>query len=132
MGAEQEVPAERLRSEVPIDPAELGDFADTFFTSQMDALHIPGAVFVFVQGDEVIYARGYGYASLEQQIPMEAANTVVRIGSISKSLVATAVMQLVEQGRLDLQCDFCSRQPIEVLQCRRLAKIAFDFPPEQG
>jgi CubicO group peptidase (beta-lactamase class C family) len=90
---------------VTIDPVELADFADKFFAKQMDKLDIPGVVFIFVQGDEVIYAKGYGYANLEQKTPMDAANTVVRIGSISKSFVATAVMQLVEQGKLDLHAD---------------------------
>lgn len=90
---------------VTIDPVELQDFADKFFAKQMDKLDIPGVEFIFVQGDEVIYAKGYGYANLEQKTPMDAANTVVRIGSISKSFVATAVMQLVEQGKLDLHAD---------------------------
>jgi CubicO group peptidase (beta-lactamase class C family) len=90
---------------ITVDPVELSDFADKFFAKQMDKLDIPGVVFIFVQGDEVIYAKGYGYANLEQKTPMDAANTVVRIGSISKSFVATAVMQLVEQGKLDLHAD---------------------------
>jgi len=92
-------------SPVTIPPGDLQQFADKFFAKQLKALHIPGAVFLFVQGDEVIYAGGYGYANLEQKIPMDAENTVVRIGSISKSFVATAVMQLVEQGKLDLHAD---------------------------
>jgi CubicO group peptidase (beta-lactamase class C family) len=90
---------------VTIAPGDLQEFTDKFFAKQLDALHIPGAVFIFMQGDEVIYAKGYGYANLEQKIPMDAGNTVVRIGSISKSFVATAVMQLVEQGKLDLHTD---------------------------
>ena len=90
---------------VTIDPVDLARFADKFFAKQMDKLDIPGVVFIFVQDDEVIYAKGYGFANLEQKTPMDAANTVVRIGSISKSFVATAVMQLVEQGKLDLHAD---------------------------
>lgn len=90
---------------ITVDPVELADFADEFFAKQMDKLDIPGVVFIFVQGDEVIYAEGYGFANLEQKTPMDAANTVVRIGSISKSFVATAVMQLVEEGKLDLNAD---------------------------
>lgn len=90
---------------VTVDSRDLQEFADKFFMKQLDRLHIPGAVFLFVQGNDVIYAKGYGYANLEQKIPMESEDTVVRIGSISKSFVATAVMQLVEQGKLDLHTD---------------------------
>lgn len=85
-----------------IDPAELQAFSDAFFEEQMEALHIPGVSFIFVQGDKVVYANGYGVANLESATPMDAASHVVRIGSISKLFVATAVMQLVERDELDL------------------------------
>lgn len=87
---------------VVIDPVELQAFADKFFAEQMETLHIPGVSFIFVQEGEVVYARGYGYANLETATPINADSSVVRIGSISKPFVATAVMQLVEQGKLDL------------------------------
>ncbi len=90
---------------VAIDPVDLQAFADAFFAEQMEELHIPGLTFVFVQGGEVIYAQGYGSADLETGTPVDASSTVVRIGSISKPFVATAVMQLVEQGQLDLHTD---------------------------
>ena len=85
-----------------IDPKELGTFADDFFPKHMEDLHIPGLSFVFVQGGEVIYAKGYGYACLEHETPMDTATTILGIGSVSKPFVATAVMQLVEQDKLDL------------------------------
>lgn len=53
----------------------------------------------------MICARGYGYPDVETATPMNAELSVGRIGLVSKLLVATAVMQLVEQGRLDLQTD---------------------------
>jgi CubicO group peptidase (beta-lactamase class C family) len=90
---------------IVIDPVELQAFADTFFTEQMETHHIPGVTFVFVQGGEVVYASGYGYANLETATPIDADSSVVRIGSVSKPFVATAVMQLVEQGELDLHTD---------------------------
>lgn len=88
-----------------IDPKELAAFADDFFPQHLEELDIPGLCFVFVQDGEVIYASGYGYASLENQTTMDPASTVLRIGSVSKPFVATAVMQLVEQGKLDLYSD---------------------------
>ena len=90
---------------VVIDPVLLQVFADTFFAEKMETLHIPGVIFIFVQGGEVVYARGYGYANLETATPINANSSVVRIGSISKPFVATAVMQLVEQGKLNLHTD---------------------------
>jgi CubicO group peptidase (beta-lactamase class C family) len=90
---------------VVIDPVELQAFADTFFAEQMETLHIPGVTFIFVQGGEVVYARGYGYANLETVTSITVDSSVVRIGSISKPFVASAVMQLVEQGKLDLHTD---------------------------
>jgi CubicO group peptidase (beta-lactamase class C family) len=90
---------------VVIDPVELQTFADTFFTEQMETLLIPGVTFIFVQDGEVVYASGYGYANLETATPINTASHIVRIGSVSKLFVATAVMQLVEQGKLDLHAD---------------------------
>jgi CubicO group peptidase (beta-lactamase class C family) len=90
---------------VVIEPAELQSFADTFFPEQMEALNIPGLTFIFVQGGEVVFAKGYGYSNLETATPVGADSSVVRIGSVSKLFVATAVMQLVEKGKLDLHAD---------------------------
>ena len=98
-------PAREPVEPVVIDPVELQAFADAFFAEQMEALQIPGLTFVFVQGGKVIYARGYGYADLETATPADADSTIMRIGSVSKLFVATAVMQLVEQGKLDLDAD---------------------------
>jgi CubicO group peptidase (beta-lactamase class C family) len=90
---------------IAINAAEMAAFADGFFSRQMRKHHIPGMVFVFVQGGELVYAQGYGLANLETNTPMDAAETVMRIGSVSKTFVATAAMQLVEQGQLDLHAD---------------------------
>ena len=84
------------------DPQELEAFLDQFFAEQMPAQHIPGAVFVLVKDGNLFFSKGYGYADLEKQIPVIPEKTVFRVGSISKVLTATAVMQLVEQGKLNL------------------------------
>jgi CubicO group peptidase (beta-lactamase class C family) len=90
---------------VAIDAAELESFTDKLFSRQMKELHIPGVSFVLVQDDEIVLTKGYGYADLETETPLSAEKTVMRIGSVSKSFVATAVMQLVEQGNVDLHTD---------------------------
>lgn len=98
-------PAQTSHQLVSINPTELQAFADPFFIEQMEKLKIPGLVFILVQDGEVIYSKGYGFADLEQQISIDPDLTLVRIGSVSKTIVATAVMQLVEQDVLDLHTD---------------------------
>jgi CubicO group peptidase (beta-lactamase class C family) len=89
----------------PIDPAELEAFLDGFFTERMKALDVPGVAFVLVKDGEIFLAKGYGYADLENDVPVDPKTTVFRIGSTSKLFTATAVMQLVEEGKIDLRED---------------------------
>lgn len=103
-GPDDEIPP-AVTAPVVIDPAALESFADEFFPAQMEELDIPGVSFVAVQNGEILLAKGYGYADLETGEAISADTTVMRIGSVSKPFVATAVMQLVEQGKLDLQAD---------------------------
>jgi CubicO group peptidase (beta-lactamase class C family) len=98
-------PAGHKVEAVAIDPAELELFCDQFFPAQMEKLHIPGVSLIVVQDGKVVVAKGYGYADLATDSPMSAEASVMRIGSVSKLFVATAVMQLVEQGKLDLDTD---------------------------
>jgi CubicO group peptidase (beta-lactamase class C family) len=106
--------------EVLVNPNELEGFADGFFPAQMDRLPIPGVVITVVQDDKVLLSKGYGFADLEHQTPMNPEETAVRIGSISKLFVATAVMQLAEQGKLDLHTD--------INDYLRSFKLADSFP----
>ena len=89
----------------PTDPAEVEAFLDGFFADRMDALDVPGAAFVLVKDGEILLAKGYGYTDLEKEIPVDPQTTVFRIGSTSKLFTATAVMQLVEEGKIDLHAD---------------------------
>ena len=98
----QPAPLPASQQQGPTDPAELEAFLDAFFAEQMEALHIPGAVVVFVKDGEVFLAKGYGFADLENQKPVDLDQTLFRAGSVSKLFTATAIMQLAEQGRLDL------------------------------
>ena len=84
---------------------ELETWLDEFMRNQMAELHIPGVTFSLVQNNELFFAKGYGYADLEQQIPVIADRTLFRVGGNSKLFVATAIMQLVEKGLLDLDDD---------------------------
>jgi CubicO group peptidase (beta-lactamase class C family) len=89
----------------PTDPAELEAFLDQLMASDMEEHHIAGAAVSVVQDGELFFAKGYGYANLENGIPVDPEQTVFRIGSVTKLLTWTAVMQLVERGKLDLEAD---------------------------
>ncbi len=66
---------------------------------------IPGAVVVVVKDGQVLTERGYGYADVAKRTPVDPALTLFRPGSVSKLLTWTAVMQQVEQGKIDLDAD---------------------------
>ena len=91
--------------EGPTDPQELEAFLDQFFAEQMEQSHIPGAVIVLVKDGEIFFAKGYGYADVESSRPVMPDETVFLPGSVGKLFTAMAVMQLVEQGKLDLRED---------------------------
>jgi CubicO group peptidase (beta-lactamase class C family) len=93
-------PSERLT-----DPAELEVFLDELLSRQLAENHIPGASVAVVKDGHLFFAKGYGYANLEQHTPLVANQTMVRVGSVAKLFTWTAVMQLVEQGKLDLNAD---------------------------
>ena len=89
----------------PTDPAELEAFLDELMARDMEALHIPGAAVSVVKDGILFFAKGYGYADVEEKIAVDAEQTIFPTGSVGKLFTWTAVMQLAEQGRLDLDAD---------------------------
>jgi CubicO group peptidase (beta-lactamase class C family) len=89
----------------PTDPAELEAFLDELLGSQMEEYHIAGAAVSVVKDGKLFFAKGYGYADLEKGIPVDPEQTIFRLGSVGKVFTWTAVMQLIEQGKLDLEAD---------------------------
>ncbi len=73
---------------------------DTYVTSQMQHLHIPGVTLGIVHKNQIVYTHGYGVADPSGR-PM-TAHTPFVLASISKSFTALAVMQLATQGKIDL------------------------------
>jgi len=71
------------------------------FEDLRERLKIPGLSAVVVRDQEVLWARGFGYADLENRV-RAAPDTVYPIASITKTFAAELIMQLVEQGKLDL------------------------------
>jgi CubicO group peptidase (beta-lactamase class C family) len=77
-------------------------YFDGFFPDAMTRSDIAGAVVVVVKDGQVLLEKGYGYSDVETRAPVDPARTLFRPGSISKLFTWTAVMQLVEQGKLNL------------------------------
>jgi CubicO group peptidase (beta-lactamase class C family) len=87
------------------DRTEAETWLDETMARQLEAHDVPGATVVVVRDDEVFLAKGYGYADLESQRPVVADETVFSVGSTGKLMTWTAVMQGVEDGRLELDRD---------------------------
>jgi CubicO group peptidase (beta-lactamase class C family) len=87
------------------DAADVGPFLDGLIEGLMATRHVPGAVAIVVKDGAVVYQRGYGFADPRARRPVDPETTLFRVASISKLFTATAVMQLVEQQKLDLDAD---------------------------
>ena len=89
----------------PTDPAEFEAFLDTYIAEQMETHHIPGVVFTMVKDGEVFFSKGYGYADLETQTPMDPEDSVLITASLAKIFTAVGVLHLNERGMVDLDED---------------------------
>ncbi|KPK83507.1 MAG: hypothetical protein AMS27_12625 [Bacteroides sp. SM23_62_1] len=89
----------------PHNTSEIASFIDMVFKEEMERLHVPGATISLVRDGEILYLKGYGLANAEQGLPVDPSRTPFFVASVSKLFTATAVMQLVEQGKLDLSED---------------------------
>jgi len=77
---------------------------DRIIASYMTEKNIPGMVVGIVQGDVLSWSNAYGWADIKNKKPMQT-DALMNIASISKTITATAIMQLWEQGNLDLDTD---------------------------
>ena len=90
-------------------PAMTAQDVQTFFDSlvpyAMQRGDIAGGVIVVVKDGKILFAKGYGYANVAKRKPVIADRTLFRPGSVSKTFTWTAVMQLVGEGKIDLDAD---------------------------
>jgi CubicO group peptidase (beta-lactamase class C family) len=77
------------------------DKIDDYVTAQIKRLHVPGASIAIVRDGHITKAQGYGFANLELRSPA-TKETVYEIGSTSKQFTATAIMMLVQEGKVRL------------------------------
>lgn len=87
------------------DPRELEAFLDPVFAAQMEKLHIPGAAIAVVKDGKIFFTKGYGYANVEKKTPVAPDKTIFRIGSVTKVFTATALLQLAERRKINLNDD---------------------------
>ena len=80
-------------------------FLDGVLPLQLAREDIAGTVVTVVKDGQVIFAKGYGFGDVKSKKPVSPDTTLFRPGSVSKLFVWTSVMQLVEQGKIDLDKD---------------------------
>lgn len=78
-----------------------GDAVDDYIRAELAQQHIPGLALLVSRAGRVIRAQGYGLANVELQVPVKP-ETIFQSGSVGKQFAATAVMMLVEEGKMGL------------------------------
>lgn len=84
---------------------DLSTFFDQHASREMKKSDVAGAAIVVVKDGKVLFARGYGHADVGLGTRISPSETLFRMASLSKLVTYTAVMQLVEQGKIDLDVD---------------------------
>jgi CubicO group peptidase (beta-lactamase class C family) len=84
---------------------DVGAWLDGLMPTALNTAQVPGAVVVVVKDGQVLFEKGYGYSDYVGRVPVDPHSTLFRPGSTSKLFTWTAVMQLVEQGKIDLDAD---------------------------
>ncbi|GFE79405.1 FmtA-like protein [Steroidobacter agaridevorans] len=94
-----------VSAQTPLSRHDLETYLDGFFPYALQRGDIAGAVVSVVKDGEVLLLKGYGVGDVGTGLPVDPGTTMFRPGSISKMFTATAVMQLVEAGQLQLDRD---------------------------
>ena len=84
---------------------DLNAWLDGYLPYALHTADIAGAVVAVVKDGQILTERGYGYSDFDARTPVDPKLTLFRPGSVSKLVTWTAVMQLVEQGKIDLDAD---------------------------
>jgi CubicO group peptidase (beta-lactamase class C family) len=88
-----------------LDAADVQAFFDGILPMQMERADIAGASVLVMKEGQVLLQKGYGYGNAKEKRPVDPASTIFRLASISKLFTWVSVMQLQEQGKLDLDTD---------------------------
>ncbi|MBV9270785.1 MAG: beta-lactamase family protein [Candidatus Eremiobacteraeota bacterium] len=88
-----------------VNQADLQTFFDGLIPYAIQRADIAGAGVVVVRDGKIVLAKGYGFSDVTKRTPVSPQNTLFRPGSVSKVFTWTAVMQLVQQHKIDLDAD---------------------------
>ena len=89
----------------PLTADDVNAWLDGYLPYALATGDLAGAVVAVVKDGQILTERGFGYADVASKKPVDPKLTLFRPGSVSKLITWTAVMQLVEQGKLDLDAD---------------------------
>jgi len=89
----------------PLTAPDLEAWLDGYMPYALKSGDVAGAVVVVVKDGQVVLQKGYGYADVKTRAPVDPERTLFRPGSVSKLFTWTAVMQQVQQGKIDLDAD---------------------------
>jgi CubicO group peptidase (beta-lactamase class C family) len=98
-------PQPLIEGQVPLTKQDLDSWLDGYMPYALKTGDIAGAVVVVVKDGQIVTKRGFGYADVAKRTPVDPDLTLFRPGSVSKLFTWTAVMQLVEAGKIDLDAD---------------------------
>ncbi|HEX8904729.1 MAG TPA: serine hydrolase domain-containing protein [Longimicrobiaceae bacterium] len=104
-GSARRPPGAKPRLRASVDTAELARLVDSVMRVGMAEERIPGAAVLVLDGGRVVLERGYGVADVAGARPVDPRRTLWPFASVTKVVTATALMQLVERGRVDLDAD---------------------------
>jgi CubicO group peptidase (beta-lactamase class C family) len=90
---------------IPLNQENIKQFIDEYFQANMKKWKVPGVAVSVVENDKELYKAGYGVSDLETNNPVDPDTTTFPAASISKLFTATAIMQLYQSGKLDLNED---------------------------
>ena len=113
-----EFPKETSYVTLDKDPNNISEIT-TFFADLLEGhlndYNFPGITLSVVNATDILYLKGYGYANLEESIPVNPNTSMFRTASISKLFTWTAVMQLYEVQSNALVCDASSAERSQVI-----------------
>ena len=92
------------------DYGYLGEYLDWMINAEMRKSKVAGLSIAIVDGQRVVWAKGYGFADREKDVPA-TPDTLYRVGSVSKLLTATEIMRRVEPGEIDLDAPLATQLP---------------------
>lgn len=115
-------PVEAMAEALPasdLNKADVDAWLDGFMPYALERGNAAGAVVVVVKDGKPITQRGFGFADIEKRHPVDPETTLFKQASVSKTMTWTAVMQMVEAGKIDLDKDIN-------------AYLDFKIPPYDG